>query len=283
MSAVACRPFAYTKKASSQSYITFLNKYADKSSEKKGMRMIKKAGFSITLIAGIATIMYLSGGLVIGSGNFSEEFRQVNGFDKVVFSGSDMLVVKQGESFSLKIIAEDNILDRIRADVRSGTLQIELANTIFWPLFIFRDIIRYELTMPYVAGLESNGSGVLEANLTDGEQLQISLGGSGVINIEGINHQVLSASLNGSGVIKLDGRVEQHQVSLNGSGNYSAKDLMARQAEIRLNGSGNVSVWAISSLDIELNGSGNLSYYGAPQVSQRVSGSGNIKEMGAKE
>jgi hypothetical protein len=245
--------------------------------------MSKRFGFSLFFLAVVAVVMYASGGLVIGSGNIVEELRQIGGFDKVVFSGSDVLVVKQGASFSLNIIADEKIIERVRTDVINGTLHIDRRNISFWPLFLFTDTIRYELTMPSVTGLELKGSGVLEATLAPGERLEISLGGSGVITIDGIDHQLLAASLNGSGVIKLTGAVEQQQFSLNGSGNYFAKELRADIVDAHLNGSGNALVWAISSLDIELNGSGNLSYYDVPEVSQRVSGSGNINALGPHE
>ena len=61
---------------------------------------------------------------VRGSGKVISETRSVSGFDSVAMSGSGKLVIEQGETESLTITADDNLLPRLPAEVRGGELHL---------------------------------------------------------------------------------------------------------------------------------------------------------------
>ena len=67
-------------------------------------------------------------GRVVGSGYVISESRRVRGVDGVSLSGVGRLVIRQGRSESLVVIAEDNIIPLIRSEVVGGRLLLGLVS-----------------------------------------------------------------------------------------------------------------------------------------------------------
>ena len=199
-------------------------------------------------------------GGIRGSGNIRSETRDIRNFGQVVVSGNTRVFITQGETPSLVIEVDDNLLEYVRTEVDDFSLRLGFAGTVGG--YAPTQPLTFRLTARRLRGLELDGAGAIEAT--------------------NINAPRLVVNISGAGRVRLTGQIEEQYVTVNGSGTYDAAGTETETARVRVNGSGTALVWASNTLAARLNGSGRISYYGQPQVSQDITGSGQIKHLGAR-
>ena len=221
----------------------------------------------------VAILAFLLGGLVVallyqfdvvagsssspsgteGSGVAATQTRNVGAFDSVELAGGNNVVVHVGETQSVVVKADDNLLDRVTTKVESGTLVI--GNTP--GSLTARSPMSVEVTVPTLNAL--------------------TLAGGGNIVVNGIETESLTVALSGGGNVTASGTATSLGVTLVGSGNVWFTRVVANNVHAVLTGSGNIYVTATESLDASIPGSGTITYAGNPQhVTKSVTGSGAI-------
>ena len=81
-------------------------------------------GLAAALLSACAITGPAGNASVIGSGNVVSETRPVRDFNEVQLAGVGTLLIASGDAEALTIEAEDNLLPKIRTDVRGGRLII---------------------------------------------------------------------------------------------------------------------------------------------------------------
>jgi hypothetical protein len=236
---------------------------------------------------------------VIGSGEIVTQTIDVSGFQRVTLEGFGDVFIEQGQTESLSVETDENILPLLDIRVRGSELILGTKNgvdvnpsrTITYTLTV-QDLDAIKLGGSgsfQVGSLKSgnfevtvSGSGDVDISSLAAEELSVELNGSGNILIENIAVTAVDTSLQGSGDIKLEGQAETQKVRVGGSGNYLAGNLQTNAADVSIPGSADVTVWAEDELSIRVSGSGNIRYYGKPLIDQTISGSGNITSLGEK-
>jgi len=210
-----------------------------------------------------------------GSGNIVSEERTIQAFRQVEIFGAGELILSQGETESLTIEADDNLLPYIESQVRGDTLYLGLDAP--WMSFIRPTRpLRFYLTVTDLRQAKIAGAGAISAQRLEVDDISFYINGSGEIRVDDLQAQQVSATINGSGRCEFDGQSEDQQVIINGSGKYLGQGLSSETTSVTINGSGNVNVWVESALSVNINGSGEVRYKGAPRLTQRIAGSGDI-------
>ncbi len=214
-----------------------------------------------------------------GSGKSISEERDVRGFDAVRLAGVGELAIEQGDTESLSIEAEDNILPRIVTEVRGGRLTISTEKG-----YSIRPTlpVRYKLILKELTNLELSGSGNILAGPVHSGDISVGVSGSGDLRFEQLIAEDLHASISGSGEIRIPGRVDSQHVRISGSGSFDGRNLDSRSAEVSVSGSGDSTLWVRETLDIHVSGSGDVAYYGSPSITRKVSGSGSLRNLGIR-
>jgi len=218
--------------------------------------------------------------MVRGSGVVATDTRTVSGFSGIVLNGSGDATITQGDTESLKIEADDNILPLLTSEVTGGKLVLGTKpNTSFSTSVP----IRYTITVKDLTSLELNGSGnAAIGNLTTSNHA-ITLRGSGNVSLASLQAGQLTVDDNGSGNISINGgKVDGQTIRIFGSGDVTAPNLESQNASVSIAGSGSTEVWAKGSLTVSIGGSGNVSYYGSPSVTKSIAGSGSVNGRGNK-
>lgn len=188
-----------------------------------------------------------------GSGVPATQTRDVAAFNSVELAGGNNVVIHVGEKKSVVVKADDNLLNRVTTNVKSGTLVI--GNT--------QGSLTTKTPMSVVVGVPTLDT--------------LTLGGGGNIVVNGINAGKLTVTLAGGGNITGSGTATSLDVSVNGSGNVWLTRLAAEYVHAVVSGSGNIYVTATRSLDASVPGSGTIVYAGNPKkVTKSVTGSGAI-------
>lgn len=217
-----------------------------------------------------------------GSGNIVTETRPVSNFQKVDLAGIGELNITQGDTESLTIEADDNLMPLLKTTVENGTLIIGLDTTRGSVALNPSKPIKYTLQAKALDSIVVSGAGNVNVPAVTSESFEIRTSGAGNITIPELEAITLRAGISGAGNITLGGEVPTQNVTLSGLGNYSAENLKSTNATVAISGAGSATVWASDSLDARLTGAGSVSYYGSPQVQQTVSGLGAIRSLGNK-
>lgn len=190
-----------------------------------------------------------------GSGNTISEFRDVNLFSKISSEGTFVVNISQGPTQSLEIIADDNIISRVRTTVSDGRLKIYLEDGNYKNTYLEANI-----TVADLNEIKNDGTGDITV---------FELQSSGTMEIENI----------GTGNIAVAGYTDNLTILNVGSGTINGAEFMAANVEIRIEGSGDCEVYCTESLNVSIEGSGNVYYKGSPSVTKDISGSGQVIPM----
>jgi hypothetical protein len=196
-------------------------------------------------------------GLEEGSGHVISQDFNVSGFHKVTLNGTGELEITFGSKEALRVEAEDNVIDKISAEVEDGTLTLSYKEPF---RVVPTEPIKFYLTAKQLDGLFLNGAGE--------------------IRIEDIQGTDLDVTINGAGTVTASGEVDSQTVVFNGAGSYQADDLQSSEAQVTINGLGNGTLWVTDKLDATIDGAGKLQYYGSPMVSQHINGAGSVESKG---
>ena len=221
---------------------------------------------------------WISGNSIQGSGKLQKQTREVGSFHGVALNVPGTVELRIGNTDSVTIEADDNILPLIDTAVENGTLRIRPAkrNANFR-----QSSLTIVIQARQVERISVGGSGNVMATGLRAEKLRFDVGGSGSINARDLDSRAVAVAIGGSGNFKASGKTEQLTASIGGSGNIQAGRLAAREVQVSIGGSGEAQVWAKDDLSISIGGSGEVSYYGDPRISRSMQRSSSIKRLGA--
>jgi len=231
------------------------------------------------VFAGINNWFGLGFKKIIGSGNVIEKKVNVSNFNKISLAGMGNLIIEQGDEESLKIEAEDNILDKIIVQTKNEILDISYGKAL-WNFFRVKPTkkINYHIKLKNLNEIKITGSGSATSELIKTENLSIIVNGSGKIDLK-VEAESIESRVSGSGNFDLSGSADSQKLNINGSGKYFAKELVSKSTTVKISGSGKAEVDVKEELDVSINGSGSVFYVGDPKISQEISGSGKIQKF----
>lgn len=212
-----------------------------------------------------------------GDGQLGTEIRSVSHADKISLSGSFNVEITQGNTTSVKIEADENLMPYIETEEEGGVLHIrsrrhynlssEHAITVY--------VTTPKLEQAHIAG---SGSVIGKGKFSGGDKLSLKISGSGDISLA-VNTPEITASISGSGSMHLSGETEKQTIRISGQGDYIAEELKSENAKVNIAGSGDIKLFADNTLDVSIAGSGTVLYKGGASVKQHVAGSGEIRKM----
>ena len=213
-----------------------------------------------------------------GSGNVVEETREVNGLSGVELATKGTLYIEVGSEESLRIEAEDNLMEYLETEVSGGRLRIGTRERVN---LRNSEPIKYYLTVTALDTIKISSSGDIEAPALEADDFSVSIASSGNLEIDALNASHLKVSISSSGDLDIAaGAVETQDVTISSSGNYDAEDLESDEAEVRINSNGSATIWVRDSLKVNLNSSGDLRYRGNPTVDASTNSSGDVMQIG---
>jgi hypothetical protein len=239
-----------------------------------------------------------NGGTVRGSGTVVEETRSVNGVSGVELALPGTLHITMGNSESLRIEADDNLMEYIQTNVRVGRLVIESRQGI--NLRPTRPI-NYYLTVKELGSLVTSSDGNIETDDLQSSSFSITISSSGNVSVSGLDCTSLRVKVSSSGNVKVSelaadsisvdisssgnldiqkGKVQQQDINISSSGEYRARDLESVSANVVLTSSGEATIRVSDRLTGRLTSSGNINYIGSPDINVSMTSSGRTVQIG---
>jgi hypothetical protein len=187
-----------------------------------------------------------------GSGVPATEARELPAFTALDLAGTNAVTVQVGSPQSVRVTADNNLLDKVTTTVRSGALVVGEVGS--WST---KSSMKVDVTIPSLD--------------------RVTLTGTGTITVTGVSARDFTAELNGTGTVVAAGSADRLTAVLSDSGTLALSGLVARDVTARLEGTGTIRVTATSSLDADLRGTGAIVYSGnPPTVTRSIAGTGAI-------
>ena len=186
------------------------------------------------------------------------ETRSLSDFNRIAISGGFVKVIlKQGDTESVRIESEGVDLEQIQTDVKGNQLHLGVKSQRW------SNKGRVKLIVTYRQLTEINNSGstdIQTENTLNGGELTYNGSGSGYLMAD-LDVKSVKVNISGSSDINLSGKANEQSYAISGSGDINARLLKGQSAKVAVSGSG----------DVEINVSGN--------VKSSVSGSGKVRNV----
>lgn len=196
-------------------------------------------------------------------------------FEKLSFSGSMNVFVKQGEKCNLKIEGSKSDLENIEIKQNGEALYIGIKKNS--GLTFISNKMDIFITTPRICEIILNGSvSVNSENEFHLGVFKIVSRGSGKVNLA-LNAKKLEVNIKGSSKVFLSGYVQHQNVNISGSGSYEANKLISESTNASVFGSGTANLHVERELNAKAFGSARIFYKGSPIVRSQTYGSGRIK------
>ena len=248
--------------------------------------MKKQIALSVLLLTALLLVgcqIYvpsISGRIVTGSGNVITEARTVSGFNGVSLAGLGELTMTQGDTESLTVQADDNLMPLIKTEVRGGTLFIYFDRDYQGAIIAPIKPVRFDLHVKDLSAIEIAGAANVNVANLKTDRLSMTVSGAGNIKLDQLDASEMTTTISGAGNLDVAGRVVKQAANLSGIGNYRAVNLNSQTAQITISGAGSATLRASESLDVSIRGAGSVNYYGNPKVTRTVAGVGMVKRLG---
>jgi hypothetical protein len=192
------------------------------------------------------------GPVIVGNGKMVTEKRHVSGFRKIRANGIADITIHMGESPTIVVTGDANLLPSLVTHSRDGLLTITERGHIRT-----KAMLRVDVTTP---SLE-----------------HVTLEGADSVHLNGVKLKRLGIDLNGTGDADGSGTADALSLDISGAGNANLTGLRSQQVDVSISGTGNASVTAAQAIAATVSGAGSVVYSGNPPVvTKSVTGTGAI-------
>jgi hypothetical protein len=212
------------------------------------------------------------------------ETRTVTPFDSIELRAFGDLQVRQGDTESLTLEGDEEILEKISSRVEGTKLILELGQNWLERIMaginaLGRKAVKYHISVKDLKSLKVVGSSEVHIPSLKTTNLHLVVTGNGEIKLPSLTADTLEVDISGRGEIEVAGQVRSQDIGITGSGDYEAKALTSQTAKVSISGHGDVEVAVSETLDVRIAGYGEVTYTGNPQVKQSIAGAGSIKRV----
>ena len=238
--------------------------------------MKKIALFSLVIFVFASGCREIAGRRVRGSGHIITENRTATGFNGIDVSGAIDVYVKQDSATSVKIEADDNILEYIEVHTEGSTLEIYTENNI--RLRPSNKIKVYISNSQYKEIQVSGASSVhCENEITSNEALDINLSGASEGRLE-LNAPKVSVNLTGASNATVKGKTKDFEGSASGASEIRGFDLLSENADVDASGASHIEIYASVKIDGQASGASSVNYKGNAQSNVEKSGASSVNK-----
>ncbi len=209
--------------------------------------------------------------LIIGNtisalaGTEETQTRNVRDFNAIDVSAGIDLYVMMGNTEEVKIVADNDIIDDIKTEVRNGTLHIYMKQNKWFNWGGTKTRKAYVSVKELVELHASAGSDVKSENMLEGETLEISASSGSDIELT-VRYKNLSLDTSSGSDAELSGKVKFLKLSASSGSDIDASDLEAVNCRASASSGSEISLTVTDELDADASSGADISYNGNPKA-----------------
>ncbi|MBN1397267.1 MAG: DUF2807 domain-containing protein [Bacteroidetes bacterium] len=190
-----------------------------------------------------------------GSGNIVSQTRNVGTFDGIQVINFARIFITQDTLESLRVEADDNIIDNVITVVQDGILKVGLEDSSYNNI-----TLNIHASMKNIKRLESRGAGYM-------------------LTTNSISADTIVCIIRGAGTMILKGTAVYESIEIEGAGSVSNFGLAVLNCSASISGAGWIEVNVSGQLNAKISGTGTIIYDGNPQsVNRVIAGVGSIQQ-----
>jgi hypothetical protein len=209
-------------------------------------------------------------GSVAGSGVVISETRTLDDFTSISVDYPADITVHQGETQTVTIKADDNLIPQIVTRVSGSKLYIEEKNVAFNQRVNPTKTVQIDLTVKNLTIISFPSAGTVDVEGLKTDSLELDTSGAGKITLNNLNVQNLGVDLSGAGGIEVMGTAKSLDLNISGVGSFNGQNLSVASASVDISGVGSATLWVTQELTANISGVGSVNYYGSPQLNQKI-------------
>lgn len=210
-----------------------------------------------------------------GNGNVVKENRTVTSFSGIDIGGAFEVVLIQGTDEALVLEADENLMEHIITEVKSGVLVIKTDKNIrnceeMKAYITFKELDYMDLS----GAIDIYSEGTLTF-----DQLEMDASGASEIELE-MKANTFSLDVSGASEIKLSGFAETVSIDASGASEINAGEFEIDYLTLDVSGASEATVFVNKELDVDVSGAADVRYKGNPEkINTSTSGAGNLKKL----
>ena len=237
--------------------------------------MKKIALFSLVILVFASGCREIAGERVRGSGHIITENRTVSGFNSIDVSGAIDVYIKQDSATSVKVEADDNILEYIEVHTDGSTLEIYTEDNI--RLKPSHKIKVYVSNSEYKDLQVGGASSMRSENEITTDILSVDLGGASEGRLE-VNSPRVSVKVSGASNATIKGKTKDFEGGASGASKIRGFDLLSENADVNASGASHIEIYASVKIDGQASGASSVNYKGNAQSSVEKSGASSVNK-----
>ncbi len=213
-----------------------------------------------------------------GSGHIISDTRSASGFHSIEVSGAIDVYVKQDSSTSVKVEADDNLLQYVEVYTDNSTLVIKTRRGVW---IRPTNTIKVYVSNPLYREFEISGASNIrsENEITATETLRVGLSGASNAKLE-FNAPRISVDISGASDLTIRGRTKDFEAGASGASQIRCFDLLTENTDVEANGASSAEVYASVRIIPHASGASSISYKGNAVVQDKnESGAGSVKKI----
>ena len=221
-------------------------------------------GKLLTLGFVLLLVPLLAGCALTGSGNVVTQEFALRGFDKVDVSHGFKVDISQGDTFSVVIRIDDNLVQYLEVVKRDSTLKI--GPKPFPPYSLRNATLEAKVTMPELTGLDlSGGSHCTITGFKSTKALDVDLSGGSHLqgDIEAGN---ASFDVSGGSDVTLTGSAQDVTIDASGGSDVDLADFPVADANVEASSGSEATVKPSGRLDANARSGSRVYYLGSPTL-----------------
>lgn len=210
---------------------------------------------------------------VRGEGPVVTEERNTSHFSGLFVSSGIDVYLKQGNTESITVEAEQNLHEYIKTEIRDNVLHVFTspnANIRFGTRKVY-------VTMQDISSVKTSSAGdVTGMTPIQTTNLKLSTSSAGDIKLE-VNASDIEVDISSAGNITLSGKANKLNADLSSAGDLEGYDLEVNEADISVSSAGGARVYVTDRLTARSSSAGDIYYAGNPEfVDTHSSSAGGV-------
>jgi hypothetical protein len=211
---------------------------------------------------------------ITGSGNVVTREEAITGFDKVDVSHAFTVDISQGDTFSVVVRVDDNLVQYLEVVKQGSTLHIGLKPGYIYT--ITKATMQAEVTMPELTGLDLSGaSHVAITGFKSTKALHVDVSGASHLTGD-IEAGDARFDVSGASHVTLSGSGEDVTIDASGASHVDLADFPVADANVEASGASHVTVNPSGRLDVDASGGSHVNYLGMPTLGRIDTSGGSL-------
>ena len=236
------------------------------------MKSIRILTFAITALIISSCVNGQFRKTVYGNGHVVTREREAKPFTEIKASSGIDVIIRQGNSESITVEADENLQEYIKTEINGGELNV----------YTEADIRRADkekvyVTMKEIKSVRTTSAGDISAETAiKTDKLELSASSAGNIKLE-VYAKEINVDISSSGDITLKGDADRLDANLSSAGDLKAFDLKVKEADISVSSAGDADINVSDKITARASSAGDINYMGDPKyVDAHASSAGGI-------